>query len=108
MLASIARRLFKTFASITAPCSVKAKGGERRPPRPSFEVADRDLKRRHSASVSLKTKSSGKRAALRFHCWLTRLVIVPYSAARSESSMTLQPRTTWRVRSILAIEIWES
>lgn len=37
---------------ITAPCSVKAQGRYRRPPRPGFEVTICDLKRTNSSSES--------------------------------------------------------
>src|SRR6266436_1437748 len=44
MLAATATRLFSTFAAMTAPCSVKAKGSLRRPPHLELDVADCDIK----------------------------------------------------------------
>src|SRR5258708_467563 len=38
-------------------------------------------------------KSSGNRSALRLTAWFRTLVVAPYSTARSESKMTLSPRT---------------
>src|ERR1039458_10417218 len=39
-----ARGLLSTVAAIRAPCSVKAKGKVRRPPRPAFDIANCDIK----------------------------------------------------------------
>jgi hypothetical protein len=41
-------------AAITTPCSVKAHGGVRRPPRPGFDIADCDVKAVNSAASSWK------------------------------------------------------
>lgn len=56
MLTSIARRLRRTIESIATPCSVKARGGYRRPPH-ELEVANCDLKLSNSTVVSLNMKS---------------------------------------------------
>ena len=50
---------------ITAPCSVKAQGRFRRPPRPGFDVTDCDFKRAVSSGLSRKRKSAGNRASFR-------------------------------------------
>jgi len=48
MFTRIARVLRRTLDNIATPCSVKAKGAERRPTAPLFEVTICDLKRRGS------------------------------------------------------------
>ena len=64
MFAAIARGLRSTLDSMATPCSVKAYGRYRRPPR-DFEVTDCDLKRVASSGVSPKRKSAGKRPEFR-------------------------------------------
>lgn len=44
--------LFKTVAAMSAPCSEKAHGRVRRPPRADFAIADCDSKRANSAALS--------------------------------------------------------
>ena len=59
--------LRRTLESIATPCSVKAKGAERRPPWDSkLEVTICDFKFCHSDLVSWNMKSAGKRSRLRF------------------------------------------
>ena len=48
-----------------------------------------DRKTIHSSFVSWNMKSSGKRLTLRLTCSLRRLVVTPYSIAKSESNVTL-------------------
>lgn len=78
--------------SMATPCSVKTSGAYRRPPRPLFEVADCDLKDSTSSGVNWNMKSAGNLAIFRRTCSLSRLVVTPYSTARSLSSRTLCPR----------------
>ena len=76
-------------AAIIAPCSVKTFGRYLRCwPRPSFKVANCDLKELISSVVSWNIKSAGKRLALRRTCSLKRLVVMPWWLASSESSST--------------------
>ena len=93
MFAAIARGLRSTLDSIATPCSVKAYGRYRRPPR-DFEVTDCDLKRVASSGVSPKRKSAGKRPEFRLTAWTSAFVRTPYSVASSASSNTLRPLTT--------------
>src|SRR6266513_2227751 len=65
MLISTARGLFRTVAAMIAPCSVKASGSLRRPPRPRFDVAFCNIKPANSSVVSAKRRSAGKRLRLR-------------------------------------------
>jgi hypothetical protein len=44
-----ARGLFNTIAAMMAPCSVKANGNARLPPRPIFDIAICDVKARSSS-----------------------------------------------------------
>jgi len=92
MLVWTAVPLRSTFANITAPCSVKTLGSFRRPPRPAFDVANCDFKVEASPAVSRNMKSVGNLSWLRFTCSFKRLVDTPYSAAKSQSSMTRCPR----------------
>ena len=92
-LAAIARGLFRTPESIATPCSVKAYGAYRLPPRP-FEITICDLKDSASAGLRRNLKSPGNRSGFRFtDCTRTR-VSTPYSAASSVSRRTLRPRRT--------------
>jgi hypothetical protein len=60
------------------PCSVNARGVERRrPPRPTLEVTDRDFKAATSAALRPKAKSPEKRLALRATAWLRAFVVTP-------------------------------
>jgi hypothetical protein len=68
MLTSTAERLFSTVAAVIAPCSVKANGSLRRPPRRGFDVAICIIKREFSAAVTSNMKSAGKRSVLRLTC----------------------------------------
>ena len=53
MLTAMARGLLNTVESIATPCSVKANGAYRRPPRPGlFEITDCDLKDSSSSVAS--------------------------------------------------------
>ena len=92
---STAREVFRTVAAISAPCSVKASGSLRRPPRPVFDVAIFDIQSAYSAALIWNMKSSGNRSALRRTCSLSRRVSTPYSAASSLSMITFWPRTSW-------------
>jgi hypothetical protein len=65
MLICTARSLFSMFAAMIAPCSVKAKGSVRLPPRPFFDIAICDVKASCSSLVSRNRKSSGKRFRFR-------------------------------------------
>ena len=77
-----------------APCSVKTRGMYFLcSPRPFFKVAICDLKASFSSLVRTNAKSSGKRSMFLFTCSLSRLTDTLYRAARSESRMTLRPRT---------------
>jgi len=92
-LAAIARGLFRTPESIATPCSVKAYGAYRLPPRP-FEITICDLKDSASTGLRRNMKSPGHRSGFRFtDCTRTR-VSTPYSAASSVSRRTLRPRRT--------------
>lgn len=91
---STARGELSTVAAIRAPCSVKASGSLRRPPRPWFDVAICDIKSAYSADVSWNMKSAGKRSAFRRTCSLSRRVSTPYRLARSLSRSTFCPRRT--------------
>src|SRR5216683_7047044 len=69
MLARTATAVFRTFASITAPCSVNTYG-KYLICRPRFKVTICDLKDSAvlvSAAVSRNMKSSGKRGAVALH-----------------------------------------
>src|SRR5947199_10313765 len=87
MFAAIARGLRSTLDSIATPCSVKAYGRYRRPPR-DFEVTDCDLKRVASSGVSPKRKSAGKGPEFRLTGWTSAFVRTPYRVASSASSNT--------------------
>jgi hypothetical protein len=63
-LASIALFAIQQIAAIIAPCSVKAYGNDRLPPRP-FEITICDLKESNSDLVNWNRKSGGKRFMLR-------------------------------------------
>jgi hypothetical protein len=76
-----------TLAAMMAPCSVKAYGSFRRPPRPTFDVADCDIKPSNSSRLSRNAKSGGNRSILRLTCSLSLPVLTPYNWARSESKM---------------------
>src|SRR6266571_961477 len=89
IFAWIARSLLRTVDNMATPCSVKAYGAYRLPPRPLFEVAICDLKNAPSSEVSWNMKSFGNRGRLRLTCSFRRLVVTPYRTARSASSMTL-------------------
>src|SRR5579885_2669605 len=101
MLTRTARRVRSTLDSIATPCSVKAYGAVRRPPRPPFEITDCDLKDATSDGANRNMKSAGKRAALRLTACTSSRVCTPYNAARSASSMTLWPRSSRMARWIL-------
>src|SRR6266566_3033451 len=60
-LMAIARGLFRTPESIATPCSVKAYGAYRLPPRP-FEITICDLKDSASAGLRRNMKSPGNRS----------------------------------------------
>ena len=62
---AIASALRRTLDNIATPCSVKAYGAFRRPPRPTFAVTICDLKDLVSCAVSRNMKSDGKRSRLR-------------------------------------------
>jgi hypothetical protein len=62
---AIAREEFSTLAAWIAPCSVKARGSLRPPPRPGFNVAFCDIKAAYSAAERRNMKSSGQRSMLR-------------------------------------------
>jgi hypothetical protein len=64
MLIWTARGLLRTVAAMTAPCSVKAVGKYRLPPRPGFEVAICNLKRLASSAFNWNRKSAGNRRVL--------------------------------------------
>jgi hypothetical protein len=51
-----------------APCSVKASGSLRRPPRPGFDLAFCKIKAENYSVVSWKRKSAGKRLWFRRTC----------------------------------------
>lgn len=89
MLILMARGEFNTFAAITTPCSVKARGMFRRPPCPELEVAICDFKFSYSACFNRKTKSDGNRAAFLFTCSFRRRTETPYKAAKSASRIIL-------------------
>jgi len=59
-----------------APCSVKAQGNLRRPPR-VFDIAICDIKVITSCGVRLKTKSEGNLAAFLLTCSFSLLVLTP-------------------------------
>ena len=61
-----------TVAAMIAPCSVKAYGKERLPPRPIFEVANCDIKDLFSREESWNMKSAGNFWRLRFACSFKR------------------------------------
>jgi hypothetical protein len=58
ILTSMALSLVRTEDSMAIPCSVKAYGQWRRPPRLEFEVAKRNLKLSASGGVSWNIKSA--------------------------------------------------
>ena len=59
--AMAARELSNTENNIATPCSVKASGAVRRPPRPMFEITVCDIKAANSSTESRNMESSGKR-----------------------------------------------
>jgi len=63
MLAATATGVFKMLAAMTAPCSVKAIGNVRRPPRPPFEVAICNFKAASSDSVRPQPRNERGRCA---------------------------------------------
>lgn len=77
MFTCTARLLRITPESIATPCSVKAYGSVRRPPRPPFEITFRDLKASSSSASSWNMKSEGKRAAFRFTACTSSRVSTP-------------------------------
>ena len=109
---------FNTDANIVTPCSVKAYGKYRTPPRfevancdlkgvsanapNSFEVANCDLKLSMSSCERRNMNRAGKRATLRLTCSFRRFVVTPYSKARSLSSMTWTPRIV-RIRDWISV-----
>jgi hypothetical protein len=54
-----ARSLFKTAATIRAPCSVKARGGLVAPPRPIFDITFCDIKALSSFLSTFSKNLSG-------------------------------------------------
>jgi hypothetical protein len=95
MFTLTARWLHSTLDNMATPCSVKAYGAIRRPPRPAgFEITDCDFKSANSSAVSWNMKSPGNRSMLRFTACTSSRVSTPYMAASSASSMTFCPRRT--------------
>ena len=89
----VARSDLRTFAAMTEPCSVKAMGAlltlrllDAAAMFGTIEAA--------SLRVKEKAKSLGNLRRFRRSCRLSCFVDTPYSRARSESRMTLWPRTT--------------
>ena len=83
--------LWRTFAAMTAPFSVKAKGSDLE----NFSSARWSRFATTSflsPGVRRIAKSRGNRRRLRFTCSLRRLVVTPESAARSASRTTRWPR----------------
>ena len=50
--------VLRTFAAMSAPCSVKASGGFRRPPHPELDAAKCNFKSSNSSFVSRNAKST--------------------------------------------------
>ena len=82
-----ARGLLSTVAGIKTPCSVKAKGKVRRPPRPAFDISNCDVKPSRSSGVSEKRRSPGKRSRLRFICFIQAERLICRLALRGAASI---------------------
>ncbi len=93
MFTSMAISLLRTAESWATPCSLKAKGIYRMPP--LFEVLKLHLKLSNSSFVSSNIKSEGKRRILFLTERFRYFVSIPYSSAKSKSSITRCPRISY-------------
>jgi len=90
MFTATARGLRRTLDSMATPCSVKAYGRWRRPPRPLIGACR--VRLATSSMVSLNTKSAGNRSRFRRTASFRRFGETPYKVASVVSSRTRSPR----------------
>lgn len=77
MFTATARALRSTLDNIATPSSLKARGLERRPPFPRFEIANCDIKASASSALSRNAKSSGNRRKFLLTASFRRPVVTP-------------------------------